>query len=193
MLPPARPRLGRRPACGKIVVIPVGDAIIPAHFAVKTIDNAALVTVGGTRCCRTKTCWSLAAGFDKKSWTYVSTIDRLSPSELTSIVAEAAATDQLPASCPPRRTMSLGPRRRHAATSEGELPDSVEVVLGNQVRYRPKLPTILVNPIARPADFQNPEFYAGHAPAASTSRALSPVPSYSRKMSRFREGASAIC
>lgn len=46
----------------------------------------------------------------------------------------------------------------------GELPDSVEVVLGNQVYIdRSKLPPALVNRIARLAAFQNPEFYAAQA------------------------------
>lgn len=73
--------------------------------------------------------------------------------ELTATVAEVAATDKLSVCglLPRRRTMSLGPRGRPAEKEppiEGERPDSVEVVLGNQVYIaRAKLPPILVNRI----------------------------------------------
>lgn len=47
---------------------------------------------------------------------------------------------------------------------DNELPESVEVVAGNQVYVdRSKLPPILVNRLARLAAFQNPEFYAAQA------------------------------
>ena len=64
--------------------------------------------------------------------------------------------------------MNHGPRYRPAAArnrrSRATLPDSVEVVLGNQVYIdRTKLPPALVNRIARLAAFQNPEFYAAQA------------------------------
>ena len=55
-------------------------------------------------------------------------------------------------------------RRRKEPPIEGELPASVEVVLGNQVYIdRSKLPPGLVNRIVRLAAFQNPEFYAAQA------------------------------
>ena len=64
--------------------------------------------------------------------------------------------------------MSHGPRHRPAAArnhrSRACFPNSVEVVLGNQVYIdRSKLPPALVNRIARLAAFQNPEFYAAQA------------------------------
>ena len=64
--------------------------------------------------------------------------------------------------------MSHGLRCRPAATrnrrSRASFPNSVEVVLGNQVYIdRSKLPPALVNRIARLAAFQNPEFYAAQA------------------------------
>ena len=103
-------------------------------------------------------------------WAYLSTIERLSRDELLSMVTEATAAGQLlgvrlpsleeddePWAAPPSR-------RSKEPTIEGELPDSIEVVLGNQVYIdRSKLPPALVNRIARLAAFQNPEFYAAQA------------------------------
>ena len=104
-------------------------------------------------------------------WAYLSTIGRLSRGELTIDRGRSCrARDRLSACGFPRpkRTMSHGLRHRPAASKEppieGELPDSVEVVLGNQVYIdRTKLPPALVNRIARLAAFQNPEFYAAQA------------------------------
>lgn len=103
-------------------------------------------------------------------WAYLSTIGRLSRGELTSIVAEAAATGRvigvrLPSTEEDDEPWTALPSRRNKEPSiEGELPDSVEVVLGNQVYInRAKLPPALVNRIARLAAFQNPEFYAAQA------------------------------
>jgi superfamily II DNA or RNA helicase len=103
-------------------------------------------------------------------WAYLSTIGRLSRGELMSIVAEAAATGQiigvrLPSTEDDDEPWAALPSRRSKEPPiEGELPDSVEVVLGNQVYIdRSKLPPALVNRIARLAAFQNPEFYAAQA------------------------------
>lgn len=103
-------------------------------------------------------------------WAYLSTIGRLSPGELTSIVAEAAATGRiigvrLPSTEEDEEPWAALPSRRNKEPPiEGELPGSVEVVLGNQVYIdRAKLPPALVNRIGRLAAFQNPEFYAAQA------------------------------
>ena len=103
-------------------------------------------------------------------WAYLSTIRRLSRGELMSIVAEAAATGQiigvrLPSTEEDDEPWAALPSRRSKEPPiEGELPGSVEVVLGNQVYIdRTKLPPALVNRIARLAAFQNPEFYAAQA------------------------------
>ena len=103
-------------------------------------------------------------------WAYLSAIGRLSRGELTSIVAEAAATGRiigvrLPSTEEDDEPWAALPSRRNKEPPiEGELPDSVEVVLGNQVYIdRAKLPPVLVNRIARLAAFQNPEFYAAQA------------------------------
>ncbi len=103
-------------------------------------------------------------------WAYLSTIDRLSRGELISIVAEAAATGQIigvrlsSTKEDDEPWAALPSRRSKEPPIMGELPDSVEVVLGNQVYIdRTKLPPALVNRIARLAAFQNPEFYAAQA------------------------------
>ena len=103
-------------------------------------------------------------------WAYLSTIGRLSRPELMSIVAEAAATGQiigvrLPATEEDDEPWAAPPSRRGKEPPiEGVLPDSVDVVLGNQVYIdRSKLPPALVNRIVRLAAFQNPEFYAAQA------------------------------
>lgn len=103
-------------------------------------------------------------------WAYLSMIERLWRRGLTSIVAEAAAAGQivgvrLPSTEEDDEPWAALPSRRGKEPSiEGALPDSVEVVLGNQVYIdRSKLPPALVNRIARLAAFQNPEFYAAQA------------------------------
>lgn len=103
-------------------------------------------------------------------WAYLSTIGRLLQSELTSIVAEATAVGQVIGVRLPSTEeddepwIAMPSRRSKELPIEGELPASVEVVLGNQVYIdRTKLPPALVNRIIRLAAFQNPEFYAAQA------------------------------
>ncbi|MGY3614540.1 TOTE conflict system archaeo-eukaryotic primase domain-containing protein [Bradyrhizobium sp. USDA 10063] len=103
-------------------------------------------------------------------WAYLSTISRLSRDELTSIVAEAAAGGQIIGVRLPSTEeddepwVALPSRRIKELPIEGEVPSSVEVVLGNQVYIdRTQLPSVLVSRIARLAAFQNPEFYAAQA------------------------------
>ena len=103
-------------------------------------------------------------------WAYLSTIERLSPRTLNSIVAEAAAVGQiiglqLPSMQEDDEPWAALPSRRiKEPVISGLLPSSVEVVLGNQLYIdRVEFPPALVNRIARLAAFQNPEFYAAQA------------------------------
>ena len=103
-------------------------------------------------------------------WAYLSTIHRLSQSEMLLIVSEAAAAGQIfGVQLPPTDEdnepwTALPSRRNKEPPIEGPLPKSVEVVLGNQIDIdRSQLPPGLVNRIARLAAFQNPEFYAAQA------------------------------
>jgi superfamily II DNA or RNA helicase len=108
-------------------------------------------------------------------WAYLSEIGRLSRDKLLSIVAEAAATGQifgvrLPSTDEDDEPWATPPSRRSKELPiEGALPESVEVVLGNQVYiYRSNVPPALVNRMVRLAAFQNPEFYAAQAMRLST-------------------------
>jgi superfamily II DNA or RNA helicase len=103
-------------------------------------------------------------------WAYLSTIHRLSRSEMLLIVSEAAAAGQIfGVQLPPTDEdnepwTALPSRRNKEPPIEGPLPKSVEVVLGNQIYIdRSQLPPGLVYRIARLAAFQNPEFYAAQA------------------------------
>jgi superfamily II DNA or RNA helicase len=103
-------------------------------------------------------------------WAFLSTIVRLSRSGLMSIVAKAAEAGQIigvsiPSTDEDDEPWAARPSRRgREPRIEGELPSSVEVVLGNRVYIdRSKLPPTLVNRIARLAAFQNPEFYSAQA------------------------------
>jgi superfamily II DNA or RNA helicase len=103
-------------------------------------------------------------------WAFLSNIGRLSRHALISIVAEAAEAGQIiglriPSTDEDDEPWTAPPSRRGKEPQiEGELPTSVQVVLGNQVYVdRTKLPPTLVNRIVRLAAFQNPEFYTAQA------------------------------
>jgi superfamily II DNA or RNA helicase len=103
-------------------------------------------------------------------WAFLSAIGRLSRNGLATIVAEAAEAGRIlgvpiPSTDEDDEPWTARPSRRAKEPRiEGELPSSVEVVLGNQVYVdRSHLPPTLVNRIARLAAFQNPEFYAAQA------------------------------
>jgi superfamily II DNA or RNA helicase len=123
-------------------------------------------------------------------WAYLSTIHRLSRSEMLLIVSEAAAAGQIfGVQLPPTDEdnepwTALPSRRNKEPPIEGPLPKSVEVVLGNQIYIdRSQLPPGLVNRIARLAAFQNPEFYAAQAmrlPTFGKPRVISCVELFSK-------------
>jgi len=116
-------------------------------------------------------------------WAYLSTIGCLRRSELASIIADAAANGQiigvrLPSAEEDDEPWAALPSRRSKELPiEGELPASVEVVLGNQIYIdRTQLPPALVNRMVRLAAFQNPEFCAAQAmrlPTFGKSRIIS--------------------
>ena len=103
-------------------------------------------------------------------WAYLSAIGCLRRNELASIIADAAANGQiigvrLPSAEEDDEPWAALPSRRSKEMPiEGDLPSSVEVVLGNQIYIdRMQLPPALVNRMVRLAAFQNPEFYAAQA------------------------------
>jgi superfamily II DNA or RNA helicase len=103
-------------------------------------------------------------------WSFLSDVRRTSRAEVATIVEHASATgrivgvrlpvdddDEEPWMAPPSR-------RRTTLPVIGALPESVEVVLGNQVYIdREGLPPAIVNRLIRLAAFQNPDFYAAQA------------------------------
>jgi superfamily II DNA or RNA helicase len=106
-------------------------------------------------------------------WAFLSTVHRLSSSEVSAILAKAEADMpggvigvRLPvedehADEPWKMTPS---RRRQAPPVKEPLPDSINVVLADQVYIdRTGLPPSLVAQLVRIAAFQNPEFYRAQA------------------------------
>lgn len=104
-------------------------------------------------------------------WAFLSTVRRLSRSDVTAKVAEAGAAGQILGVRLPvtdddaEQPWTLPPsKRRKESPIAGERPAQVDVVLGNQVYVdRTNLPPALVNALIRLAAFQNPEFYAAQA------------------------------
>jgi superfamily II DNA or RNA helicase len=100
-------------------------------------------------------------------WAFLSTIRRMTRSEVMAITEAAAVAgrilgvrlpldddDDEPWTAPPSR-------RRPEPPISGELPKRVTIVLGNQIYVdRSGLPSAFVNRLIRLAAFQNPEFYA---------------------------------
>jgi len=103
-------------------------------------------------------------------WAFLSNVRRMSRAEVATMVEQASAAgrivgvrlpldddDEEPWTAPPSR-------RRVELPVIGQMPETVEVVLGNQVYIdRGALPPALVNRLIRLAAFQNPEFYAAQA------------------------------
>ena len=104
-------------------------------------------------------------------WAYLSTLRKLGLAEVEALVRDAEHRDRIvgvrlsgideeeeaPWTTPPSR-------RREPPPILGPFPESLELVLGNQI-YVPKaqLPPALLNRLHRLAAFQNPEFYKAQA------------------------------
>jgi len=104
-------------------------------------------------------------------WAFLSTIRKIGLAEVEAIVRDAENRDRIvgvrmsgidedeetPWTTPPSR-------RREPPPIFGPLPESLELVLGNQI-YIPKtaLPPAMLNRLNRLAAFQNPEFYKAQA------------------------------
>jgi len=108
-------------------------------------------------------------------WEFLSNIRRLSRAEVATMVEWASAAGRilgvrLPIDDDDEEPWKAPPSRRKAEQPiVGVMPQSVEVVLGNQVYIdRDPLPPALVNRLIRLATFQNPEFYAAQAMRLST-------------------------
>ena len=103
-------------------------------------------------------------------WAFLSSLRRMSRAEVANLVDRASAAGRivgvrLPLDDDDEEPWMAPPSRRRAEQPiVGEIPERVEVVLGNQVYIdRSALPPALVNRLIRLAAFQNPEFYAAQA------------------------------
>ena len=103
-------------------------------------------------------------------WSFLSSLKRMSRVDLAKLVDQASAVGRimgvrLPLTDDDDEPWMAPPSRRRAEQPiVGEFPESVEIVLGNQVYIdRSILPTALINSLIRLAAFQNPEFYAAQA------------------------------
>ncbi len=103
-------------------------------------------------------------------WAFLSSLRRMSRVEVANLVDHASAAGRilgvrLPLDDDNEEPWMAPPsRRRVEQPIVGEIPERVEVVLGNQVYIdRSVLPPALVNRLIRLAAFQNPEFYAAQA------------------------------
>jgi superfamily II DNA or RNA helicase len=108
-------------------------------------------------------------------WAFLSSLRRMSRAQVTNIVDDASAAGRivgvrLPLDDDDEEPWIAPPSRRRAVQPiAGKVPESVELVLGNQVYIeRSALPPSLVNRLVRLAAFQNPEFYAAQAMRLST-------------------------
>jgi superfamily II DNA or RNA helicase len=103
-------------------------------------------------------------------WAFLATVRRMSRAEVDAIVEWASDAGRilgvrLPLDDDDAEPWTAPPSRRFVELPVvGQMPATVEVVLGNQVYIdRGALPPALVNRIIRLAAFQNPEFYAAQA------------------------------
>jgi hypothetical protein len=109
-------------------------------------------------------------------WAYLSAVDRMKPAQVSVIVEEATRQGKMiglrlpvtdenaddPWTAPPSRRN----KDRHVA---GPFPDTVSLVLGNQVYIeKDGLSPGLINKLVRTAAFQNPDFYSKQAMRKST-------------------------
>lgn len=108
-------------------------------------------------------------------WAFLSTIKRISLSQLTRLTTEAEQQNKvlnvkLPISENDHEPWKLSPSRTAKEIDIKEpLPDRVNIVLGSQLFIEKlNLPTVLQTKIIRLAAFQNPEFYKAQAMRMST-------------------------
>lgn len=103
-------------------------------------------------------------------WQYLSGIRRMALAEVSTLTEEASRQGRilgvrLPIDDDDEEPWLAPPSRRKPETPvSGPLPETVDMVLGNQVYIdRTALPPALVNRLVRLAAFQNPEFYSAQA------------------------------
>ena len=107
-------------------------------------------------------------------WAFLSSIRTLDRRRIEQIVNDGERRGRivgvrLPADEDDDEPWTASPSRRRIVPVEGELPDSLEVVLANEIYIaKDRLPPALRNRLLRLAAFQNPEFYRAQAMRLST-------------------------
>jgi superfamily II DNA or RNA helicase len=107
----------------------------------------------------------------KDQWAFLSTLPRMSPEAVSTLVRQAERQDRVIAVRMPveeenaEQPWLLSPSRRQAPAPITEpLPNSVDVRLADEVYIdRSQLPAVMVTRLIRLAAFQNPEFYRAQA------------------------------
>ena len=108
-------------------------------------------------------------------WAYLSSVRRMSSSEVSIIVSDAAMRGRILGVRMPlededeKPWMARPSRTRPDIPIEQKLPETVELILGNQLYVaKADLPPAVINRLIRLAAFQNPEFYLAQAMRMST-------------------------
>jgi superfamily II DNA or RNA helicase len=108
-------------------------------------------------------------------WAYLSSVRRMSYAEVSAIVSDAAMRGRILGVRMPlededeKPWMARPSRTRPDIPIEQKLPESVELILGNQLYVaKADLPPAVINRLIRLAAFQNPEFYLAQAMRMST-------------------------
>jgi superfamily II DNA or RNA helicase len=103
-------------------------------------------------------------------WRFLASVERMSRIEVAHLVEQASNAGRilgvrLPLDDDDEEPWLAPPSRRKAEPPiVGAIPETIEVVFGNQVYIeRTELPPALVNRLVRLAAFQNPEFYSAQA------------------------------
>lgn len=112
----------------------------------------------------------------RDQWSFLSTVKRIGRGHLEEVVLDAERCGRvLGVSLPPSEDDEVAPwtalpsRRRREPPVAGELPQSLELVLGNEIYVAKNgLAPALRNRLLRVAAFQNPEFYKAQAMRLST-------------------------
>jgi hypothetical protein len=135
-------------------------------------------------------------------WAFLASVRKMGRAQVERIVQEAERRGRiLGVRLPPQDDGEEEPwtappsRHRKEPPLVGELPQTLELVLGNQIYIAKEgLHPDLRNRLLRLAAFQNPEFYKAQAMRLSrtTSRASSPALKITRIISAYRGGAWTI-
>ena len=104
-------------------------------------------------------------------WAFLASVEKIGRSRIEELVCDAERRGHVVGvrfpvteEDEPERWTTLPSRRRKQAAIAGELPRSLELVLGNEIYIaREGLPPPLRNRLLRVAAFQNPEFYKAQA------------------------------